>query len=66
MNPPENVKFIPVILADGLELGVHPETIRLFNLRPGQKIDLETFKKIIRANQNVDKSATAGFHAPAH
>jgi hypothetical protein len=56
MDPIAQVKLIPVILECGLELGVHPKIVKLFNLKPGQKIDSDTFKKIMRANSEMDQS----------
>jgi hypothetical protein len=56
MDPIAKVKLIPVLLEGGLELAVHPKIVRVFNLESRQKIDSETFKKIIRANSEVSRT----------
>jgi hypothetical protein len=56
MDQIETVKLIPVILENGLELGVHPKIAKLFGLKAGQKIDSETFEKIMRENSKIDQS----------
>ncbi|MGA7876247.1 MAG: hypothetical protein WCA08_11340 [Desulfoferrobacter sp.] len=46
-------KLDSVFLADGLEIAVHPEVMKMLNLQPGQTVDEETAKKIVAENDRM-------------
>lgn len=42
-----------VLLADGVEIAVHPDVMKLLDLQPGQTVDEETAQKIVSENDRM-------------
>ncbi len=48
-------KLDEVFLEDGLKLAVHPDVMKMLDLKPGQKVDVELGKKIIEENDRLER-----------
>ena len=53
MAPLKQIKLIPVKLESGFEIGVHPEVLKILNLRPRQLVDSEMLKRILEENRKI-------------
>ena len=53
MEPLKRINLIPVKLESGFEIGVHPEVLKILNLRPGQLVDSEMLKRILEENRKI-------------
>lgn len=42
-----------VFLEDGLKLSVHPEVMKMLELKPGQTVDVELAKRIVAENDKM-------------
>jgi hypothetical protein len=51
MEPLKRINLIPVKLESGFEIGVHPEVLKILNLRPGQLVDSGMLKRILGENK---------------
>ncbi len=48
-------KLETVLLADGMEIAVHPDVMKALDLKPGQTVDEETGKKVVAENDRITK-----------
>jgi hypothetical protein len=49
------VKLDCVYVSGDMEIAVHPDVMKMLDLKPGQAVDEETAKKIIAENDRLTK-----------
>lgn len=49
----EVIRLDTVLLADGVEIAVHPDVMKTLDLKPGQTVDEETAQKIVSENERM-------------
>ena len=52
----EVTKLESVFLAGDLEIAVHPEVMKMLDLKAGQTVDEETAKKIVAENDRMERT----------